>query len=111
MMQPPLSGILSNSRQDRRVVRNSNGLAVLTTSRYQNPNRPYRTITSGEIRCAMQHCCLARMPDMTGRGNSWSLIVPVKRLDNAKTRLALSADIRADLAVAMASDTVSAGLA
>jgi 2-phospho-L-lactate guanylyltransferase len=48
---------------------------------------------------------------MNGRGHSWSLIVPVKRLDNAKTRLAVSVDLRADLAVAMARDMVAAAVA
>jgi 2-phospho-L-lactate guanylyltransferase len=39
------------------------------------------------------------------------LIVPVKRLENAKTRIAVAVDIRADLAVAMARDTVAAAVA
>lgn len=47
---------------------------------------------------------------MSERENSWSLVVPVKRLDNAKTRLALSVDLRADLAVAMAHDTIAAAV-
>jgi 2-phospho-L-lactate guanylyltransferase len=51
------------------------------------------------------------MPDVSGDGDLWSLLVPVKRLDLAKTRLALAADARAELALAMALDTVTAGLA
>jgi 2-phospho-L-lactate guanylyltransferase len=47
---------------------------------------------------------------MSGDGDPWSLLVPVKRLDRAKTRLALAADQRADLAVAMAIDTVTAAI-
>jgi 2-phospho-L-lactate guanylyltransferase len=47
---------------------------------------------------------------MTYRGDRWSLIVPVKRLDVAKTRLAVDVEARADLAVAMAYDTVTAAL-
>jgi 2-phospho-L-lactate guanylyltransferase len=47
---------------------------------------------------------------MTCRGDLWSLIVPVKRLDVAKTRLAVDVEARADLAVAMAYDTVSVSL-
>jgi len=38
----------------------------------------------------------------------WAIIVPVKRLAVAKTRLAALADVRADLALAMALDTVAA---
>lgn len=48
---------------------------------------------------------------MSTSGNSWSVIVPVKRLDNAKTRLDLRVDLRADLALAMACDTVAAAVA
>jgi 2-phospho-L-lactate guanylyltransferase len=50
------------------------------------------------------------MPDMTDRGDQWSLIVPVKRLEVAKTRLAVDVEARADLAVAMAYDTVTVAL-
>lgn len=38
----------------------------------------------------------------------WAIVVPVKRLAVAKTRLADVADVRADLALAMALDTVAA---
>ncbi len=47
---------------------------------------------------------------MTRRGDQWSLIVPVKRLESAKTRLAVDIEARADLAVAMAYDTVTVAL-
>jgi len=47
---------------------------------------------------------------MSGGGDQWSLLVPVKRLDRAKTRLAMADEVRADLALAMALDTVSAAL-
>lgn len=47
---------------------------------------------------------------MTTNGDLWSLLVPVKRLDVAKSRLTLPDDARADLALAMACDTVSAAL-
>lgn len=43
--------------------------------------------------------------------SAWCLVVPVKRLDVAKTRLgALAGDARRDLAVAFAADTVAATL-
>lgn len=45
------------------------------------------------------------MPDV-----QWSVLVPVKRLPVAKTRLALPAQARADLALAMACDVVTAAL-
>lgn len=42
---------------------------------------------------------------------SWALVIPVKGLDHAKSRLADAAgDYRADLALAMAADTVHAAL-
>jgi 2-phospho-L-lactate guanylyltransferase len=48
---------------------------------------------------------------MTQPADRWSLVVPVKRVENAKTRLGLDAASRASLAVAMAVDTVAAALA
>jgi 2-phospho-L-lactate guanylyltransferase len=51
------------------------------------------------------------MPDVRADRDQWSLLVPVKRLAVAKTRLALPAPERAEIALAMACDTVSAGLA
>lgn len=41
----------------------------------------------------------------------WAIVVPVKRLAVAKTRLAERAEVRADLALAMALDTVAAARA
>jgi 2-phospho-L-lactate/phosphoenolpyruvate guanylyltransferase len=51
------------------------------------------------------------MPDVSDDGDQWSLLVPVKHLERAKTRLRLPERARADLALAMACDTVSAALA
>lgn len=45
---------------------------------------------------------------MTGDGDQWSVLIPVKRLLLAKTRLAIVAQARADIALAMAVDTVRA---
>jgi 2-phospho-L-lactate guanylyltransferase len=50
------------------------------------------------------------MPDVRADGDLWTVLIPVKRLDIAKSRLALPDRVRADLALAMASDTVSAAL-
>jgi 2-phospho-L-lactate guanylyltransferase len=47
---------------------------------------------------------------MVGGAISWAIVVPVKRLSLAKSRLAVG-DLRADLALAMALDTVRAALA
>ncbi|HVT65290.1 MAG TPA: 2-phospho-L-lactate guanylyltransferase [Mycobacteriales bacterium] len=47
---------------------------------------------------------------MTQHADRWSLVVPVKRVENAKTRLGLDAASRASLAIAMAVDTVAAAL-
>jgi 2-phospho-L-lactate guanylyltransferase len=41
---------------------------------------------------------------------SWAFVVPVKRLPAAKTRLSVPADLRAQLALAMAVDTVTAAV-
>jgi len=41
----------------------------------------------------------------------WAIVVPIKRLAVAKTRLAERAEVRADLALAMALDTVAAARA
>lgn len=54
---------------------------------------------------------LARMPDMGRPAEKWAIVVPVKRLDAAKTRLQLDPDVRIELALAIASDTVRAALA
>jgi 2-phospho-L-lactate/phosphoenolpyruvate guanylyltransferase len=43
--------------------------------------------------------------------DEWSVLIPVKRLAIAKTRLALDATARRRLALAMAADTVSAAMA
>jgi 2-phospho-L-lactate/phosphoenolpyruvate guanylyltransferase len=48
---------------------------------------------------------------MNGSEVRWAIVIPVKRLAVAKTRLAASADVRADLALAMALDTVAAARA
>jgi 2-phospho-L-lactate guanylyltransferase len=50
------------------------------------------------------------MPDVTADGDQWTLLVPVKRLEIAKTRLAVADDARSELALAMACDTVRAAL-
>lgn len=47
---------------------------------------------------------------MSDDGDLWSLLVPVKRLDLAKTRLRLADPVRAELALAMAIDTVTAAI-
>jgi 2-phospho-L-lactate guanylyltransferase len=45
---------------------------------------------------------------MAARNDPWSLVIPVKRLTVAKSRIELPPHDRADLAIAMASDTVAA---
>lgn len=47
---------------------------------------------------------------MTQQTHRWSLVMPVKRVENAKTRLDLDVEARAALAVAMAVDTAAAAL-
>jgi len=44
---------------------------------------------------------------VNGSEARWAIVVPIKRLSVAKTRLADRADLRADLALAMALDTVA----
>lgn len=48
------------------------------------------------------------MPDVRGTQKAWAVVVPVKRLAGAKTRLGLPAADRAQLALAMADDTIRA---
>jgi 2-phospho-L-lactate guanylyltransferase len=50
------------------------------------------------------------MPDVGSDGDSWSVLVPVKRLELAKTRLAVDEATRRALALAMALDTVAAAV-
>jgi 2-phospho-L-lactate/phosphoenolpyruvate guanylyltransferase len=51
---------------------------------------------------------LARMPDMAATSERWAIVVPVKRLAVAKTRIELDPDLRMELALAMATDTIRA---
>lgn len=51
------------------------------------------------------------MPDVTPTATAWAVVVPVKRLAAAKTRLGLPAADRARLALAMAEDTIRACVA
>ena len=44
-------------------------------------------------------------------GQSWAVVVPVKRLEVAKTRLSVDPQLRRELALAMATDSVAACLA
>ena len=48
---------------------------------------------------------------MTWGGQSWAVVVPVKRLTRAKSRLDVEPAARVELALAMAADTVAACLA
>jgi 2-phospho-L-lactate guanylyltransferase len=50
------------------------------------------------------------MPDVGAPGQSWAIVIPVKRLDRAKTRLGVAAPVRRRLAMAMALDTLGATL-
>ena len=47
---------------------------------------------------------------MVPAAQTWAVVVPVKRLERAKTRLALSPELRRELALAMAMDSVAACL-
>ena len=47
---------------------------------------------------------------MASLGQSWAVVVPVKRLEVAKTRLSVQPALRRELALAMATDTVAACL-
>jgi 2-phospho-L-lactate guanylyltransferase len=51
------------------------------------------------------------MPDMTATRARWAIVLPVKQLAVAKSRLIASDDVRQDLALAMALDTVRAAAA
>ena len=45
---------------------------------------------------------------MASVAQSWAVVVPVKRLELAKTRLSVRPELRRELALAMATDTVAA---
>src|SRR4051795_8460771 len=96
-MMPPARGMLSTPRQFLLVNMRRNGFTTTTARRYQNPRRR---------RCGT----IARMPDMTSDAQPWAVVVPVKRLEVAKTRLSVHPELRRELALAMASDTVLACL-
>ena len=51
------------------------------------------------------------MPDMAAGSERWAIVVPVKRLAVAKTRIDLDPEVRMELALAMAADTVRAASA
>jgi 2-phospho-L-lactate guanylyltransferase len=80
------------------VNNRSNGFTTTTTNLYQGPIR---------TRCRTT----ARMPCVEVPEQPWAVVVPVKRLDVAKTRLEVPPRARVDLALAMATDTVRACLA
>jgi 2-phospho-L-lactate guanylyltransferase len=50
------------------------------------------------------------MPDVRSDAQPWAVVVPVKRLELAKTRLSVQPNLRRELALAMATDTVLACL-
>src|SRR5512144_2436817 len=130
---PPVRGTFSRPRQSRFVNSRSSGLSTTTTSRYQKPSFPRRTrdLRSSRRLPAWIDCpgstagsagdeprslrSLAGAPDScraTPAGQDrvvrWVLVVPVKRLLVAKSRLApLAGPLRTDLARAMALDTVA----
>src|SRR3954454_3751710 len=94
-MMPPSRGMFSSPRQWRVVNMRSSGFTTTTTRRYQNPRR---------MRCGT----IARMPDVRSVAQSWAVVVPVKRLGLAKTRLSVDRALRRELALAMSTDTVLA---
>src|SRR4051794_11606382 len=96
-MMPPSRGMFPCPRQSRVVNVRSSGFTTTTTRRYQNPRR---------MRCGT----IARMPDVRSDAQPWAVVVPVKRLEVAKTRLSVHPELRRELALAMATDTVVACL-
>src|SRR5437764_1418696 len=96
-MMPPSRGTFSTPRQFLVVNVRRNGFTTTTARRYQNPRRR---------RCGT----IARMPDVTSDAQPWAVVVPVKRLELAKTRLSVEPELRRELALAMATDTVLACL-
>jgi 2-phospho-L-lactate guanylyltransferase len=72
-------------------------------SRYQKPTRPRRSTASSFAVPADS------LPDFSAVAGSWGVVVPVKRLALAKTRLsAYGEDARQELALAFAADVVAA---
>ena len=84
-------------------------------SRYQNPIRPNRTLlplTHPDSRVLLSPALVSSsLPDSCFVADSWGVVVPVKRLSLAKTRLASYGDHRRQaLALAFAADVVLAAL-
>src|SRR3954464_12311432 len=103
-MSPPCSGMFSRPRQSRFVKRYNSGWTTMIASRYQKPNRPRRTVRVCHARATV------RIGEM--QPSYWSVVIPVKLLRVAKSRLDFFADAdRSALALAMAMDTVSAAVA
>src|SRR6266576_3140017 len=125
MMTPPSAGMCSRPRQSRFVSRYSNGWMSRIAKRYQKPSRPRRMVRvsradSGAVEVAPHRPRAARIVVMSApecdRGavdaTSWSVVIPVKLLSTAKTRLqGFDPADREALALAMALDTIAAVLA
>src|SRR4051794_17839172 len=108
-MTPPSFGTCSKPDQRRLVSSSSHGLRSTTASRYQKPIRPSRTLPAslspGHLSRSLPDSRLVTVQ----RGVDWGVVVPVKRLDIAKSRLAAYGDEqRRALALAFAADVVVA---
>src|SRR3954454_20963656 len=107
-MTPPCSGTCSNPDQRRRVISSIGGLRSTIASRYQNPIRPSRTARASFSPSPHQPVGVS-LPDSRLVSAQWGVVVPVKRLDLAKSRLASYGDVhRQELALAFAADVVLA---
>src|SRR5919108_4147379 len=113
-MTPPALGRFSWPVPFCLVHSQSGGLTTTTATRNQKPSLPRRTWDLPRVTClgktlprTASLACLLRGVE-EARVLDWSVVVPVKRLESAKTRLAVPLELRPGLVLAMAADTVAA---
>src|SRR4051794_18610807 len=120
-MTPPSRGTCSSPRQSRFMNIHVKGLRMQAAKPYQKPSRRSgtrrRAVAAPRVlirpECSLPPPALSRhLPDSAVMPSvRWGLVVPVKRLALAKTRLSSYGDsLRQDLALAFAVDVVTAAL-
>src|SRR3954451_14868062 len=118
-MTPPSAGTCSWPRQSFFMKAQASGLRMQAARPYQNPSRlsgtrPCTCCSRRRQQSSAPSCRLSRapLPDcFVVPPSRWGIVVPVKRLTIAKTRLQSYGDAaRQDLALAFALDVVTAGL-
>jgi 2-phospho-L-lactate guanylyltransferase len=121
---PPAGGTFSRPVQVRFVTIFITGITSTTAVRRQNPSPRCATVASQPVVPLRNHACTQASGTRQGWFSAgrwqdyrvaehWTVVIPVKPLDSAKSRLrgAVPAGRHADLALALVRDTVAAALA